>query len=334
MLTGRFEEELHRWGPDALDRRSTEGRSPVSLDEAEAYCRELARTHYENFSLASRLLPRRLRQHFYNVYAFCRWADDLSDELDGPERSLELLDWWRTELTACFAGVVQHPVFVALRQTIGEFEIPRQPFKDLLSAFAHDQRVQEYETFQDLLDYCRCSANPVGQLVLYLCGRYSERNVAWSDSICTGLQLANFWQDVSRDLESGRIYLPKEDYERFGYRHDQLVARVTNDAFLQLMRFEVDRAREFLLRGLPLVAELPGRLQVDIELFARGGLKILDRIRGIEYRVWDVRPVVTRWDRAGLFLCCAGRALLRRLGFSREPLRLRLEKARQSKAAR
>ena len=192
-------------------------------------------------------------------------------------------------------------MFVALSKTIREFEIPATPFEDLLSAFEQDQRVTEYETFADLRDYCRRSADPVGRLVLYLCRQYEEQNVAWSDSICTGLQLANFWQDVNRDLDIGRVYLPKEDCRRFGYAWDDLQNRVTNPAFLELMRFEVDRAREFLEAGLPLIPNLPGRLQVDIELFARGGLKILERIERIGYRVWDTRPVVTKLDVLKLF---------------------------------
>lgn len=303
-----FTAELERWGPAA--------ESSVSLAEAEAYCRRLATTHYENFPLVSWLLPRRLHQHFYNVYAYCRWADDLGDEIGDPERSLELLAWWREELAACYAGEPRHPVFVALRRSIDEFTIPRQPFLDLISAFEQDQRVREYDTFDQLRDYCRRSADPVGRLVLFLCRQHNERNVAWSDSICTGLQLANFWQDVSRDFDMGRIYLPREDYERFGYTRTDFDAHRTNTAFLELMRFEVERARQFLRGGLPLVPVLPGRLQVDIDLFARGGLKILERIERIDYRVWDRRPVVTKGDAVGLLCGAVLRACGRRLGLS------------------
>ena len=273
-----------------------------SLTEAEAYCRQLARCHYENFPIVSLLLPRRLHQHFYNVYAYCRWADDLGDEMGDPEQSLRLLAWWRSELHRCYAGEVRHPVFVALRGTIETFSIPRQPFEDLISAFEQDQRVREYETFEQLLDYCCRSANPVGRLVLYLCEQASERNFAWSDSICTGLQLANFWQDVRRDFEIGRVYLPRDDRQRFGYQEEDLHARRTTEAFRRLMQFEVDRAQRFLEDGLPLVEQLPGRLQMDIEMFARGGLRILERIRAIRYDVWAERPVLTRGDRIGLFV--------------------------------
>jgi squalene synthase HpnC len=305
-VTVSFPEDLTRWGP-------TSAEQTVSLPQAEQYCRQLATTHYENFPLVSWLLPRRLRQHFYNVYAYCRWADDLGDEVGDPRRSLELLGWWRGELADCYAGRARHPVFVALRPTIDEFAIPPQPFEDLLSAFEQDQRVRQYDTFDQLRDYCRRSADPVGRLVLYLCRQHHEPNLGWSDSICTGLQLANFWQDVSRDFDIGRVYLPREDRAQFGYHDDDLQARSTTPAFLELMRFEVNRARDFLRAGLPLVEHLPGRLQVDIDLFARGGLKILERIETICYRVWDRRPVVTKGDAARLLLACMGRAVRRSL---------------------
>lgn len=301
-------EQLGRWFPPDQSLAQT-----PSLDEALAYCRALATTHYENFPIASFLLPRRLHQHFYNVYAFCRWADDLGDELGDRQRSLRALRWWREELQACFAGSARHPVFVALRTTIQQFEIPIQPFDDLISAFEQDQTVTEYSNFADLRDYCRRSADPVGRIVLYLCGQFTEQHAAWSDSICTGLQLANFWQDVARDLKIPRIYLPSNDCQQFGYSHDELRAGVTNAAFLELMRFEVTRAREFLQSGLPLIERLPGRIQVDIDLFARGGLCILDRIEGIGYRVLEQRPVVRKSDVLKLLVASLGRALKRKL---------------------
>ena len=319
-----FRDDLLRWGSSVTsttsDERQTEPPSAPSLPEAEAYCRRLARSHYENFAVASWLLPRHLHQHFYNIYAYCRWADDLGDEIGDSKRSLELLKWWRSELCACYEGRVSHPVFVALRRTLDEYGIPREPFEDLISAFEQDQVVCDYQTFGELIDYCRRSANPVGRLVLYLCRAVSEENVRWSDSICTGLQLANFWQDVRRDWEAGRVYLPKEDRDRFDYRDQDLQQMVTNDAFRSLMKFEVERARDFLVSGLPLVSRLPGRLQVDIELFARGGLRILDRIEAIDYRVLERRPVVTRTDQVVLFVSCVGRALRRRFGSNRDVL--------------
>lgn len=301
-------QQIDRWYPP----RSVDQPYVVSLNEANAYCRELATGHYENFPLVSWLLPRNLHQHFYNVYAFCRWADDLGDEVGDQARSLELLAWWRTELQACFNGHVQHPVFVALKPTVEQFAIPTQPFDDLISAFEQDQTVTEYATFTQLLDYCTRSANPVGRLVLYLCESVSEQNFAWSDSICTGLQLANFWQDVARDFDIGRIYLPEEDRERFEVTSDTLRQRQSTVGFRELMEFEVNRARTFLIDGLPLVAQLPGRLQVDIDLFARGGLCILDRIERMRYRVLEQRPIVTKRDALGLLLVAIGRHVARR----------------------
>lgn len=314
-------DDLARWGPTAppID--------PISLEEAEAYCRQLTRSHYENFPVASLLLPRTLRQHFANVYAYCRWADDLGDETGDRQRSLELLAWWREGLDGCFQRVTDrdvgrignpsyerggvHPVFVALERTIAEFGIPREPFADLISAFEQDQHVRRHETFEQLLDYCRRSANPVGRIVLHLCRNVSDQTLAWSDSICTGLQLANFWQDVARDFEVGRVYLPAEDRRRFGYSDGDLEGRRTNEAFLQLMRFEVDRARDFLTAGLPLVGTMRGRMQVDIEMFIRGGLRILEEVETIGFRVWDQRPVVGKLQVASMFAACAARAVAR-----------------------
>jgi squalene synthase HpnC len=258
-----------------------------------------------------------LHQHFFNIYAYCRWADDLGDEVGEVARSRELLGWWREELNDCYAGRASHPVFVALLPTIREFEIPIEPFADLISAFQQDQMVHEYETFDDLCDYCRRSANPVGRLVLHLCRQATDDNFRWSDSICTGLQLANFWQDVSRDLDIGRVYLPQADCRRFGYSREDLHARRTTEPFLELMKFEVQRARQWLSpwrdQGLPELRPFPLRVQVDIELFARGGERILDRIARIGYRVWDQRPVVTRGDVLRLFAGCLWRGVRRRI---------------------
>jgi len=305
LMSSTFLEQLQEWGPESA-------KKTVSLSEAEAYCARLARTHYENFPLVSWMLPKKLHQHFYNVYAYCRWSDDLGDEVGDSARALELLNWWRGELEACFADQCRHPVFIALHGTVREFEIPITPFADLLSAFEQDQTVKRYRTFDELRDYCRRSADPVGRIVLHLCGQFNDQNAAWSDSICTGLQLANFWQDVARDFDIGRVYLPQEDRERFGYSDRDLEQRITNSSFIDLMTFEVQRARNFLLEGMPLIAQLPGRLQVDIELFARGGLKILDRIEAIGYRVWETRPVVTKLDAVKIFAGCLWRSGKRR----------------------
>jgi len=301
-------DQLAVWGPEAVA-------PAVTLAEAEAYSRKLATSHYENFPVVTWALPKALHQHFYNVYAFCRWADDLGDEIGDRDRSLALLGWWREELAACYSGRPRHPVFVALAPTIARFGIPQQPFADLISAFEQDQTVTDYETYTQLQDYCRRSADPVGRIVLYLCERFNDQNAAWSDSVCTGLQLANFWQDVSRDYDIGRVYLPREDRERFGYTDAALQSRTTNAEFLALMEFEVERARSLLQAGRPLIASMPGRLQVDIDLFIGGGLAILDEIEKIEFRVWERRPVVTKTRIGRLFLGAAVRGLLRTAGF-------------------
>ena len=306
-------DDLRRWSPGVIE-GSPQQTEPLSVADGEAYCRQLATSHYENFPLIARLLPRELRQPFFNVYAFCRWSDDLGDELADRELSSRLLAWWRGELARCWAGgEMTHPVFVALQRTAGEFTLDRQPFDDLLTAFEQDQRITSYNTFEELLGYCRNSANPVGRIVLRLCRCDDERSVELSDSVCTGLQLANFWQDVARDADIGRTYLPREDCERFGYSPDDLAHRVTNSAFLELMRFEVEKARELLLSVRELAPRLRGRLQVVIELFGEGGLKICDRVSEIGYRVWGQRPVVTKWDATGLLLKCLGRAIKRKV---------------------
>jgi squalene synthase HpnC len=271
----------------------------------------LTRGHYENFTVASLLLPRRLLRHFHAVYAYCRWADDLADEAGGGATALGLLRWWREELLRCYDGAPCHPVFVALRETIARFSIPPQPFLDLLVAFEQDQSVQRYDTFEQLLGYCRHSANPVGRLVLYLCESFDDERAALSDCICTGLQLANFWQDVARDFAISRVYLPRADCRRFGYTEDDLLAQRFTPAFAELLRFEVARARELFHQGLPLLERLPGDVRIDIELFARGGLAILRKIEALGYNVWRTRPVLTRWEKATLLLgACCRKALL------------------------
>src|SRR5262249_50421183 len=224
-----------------------------SLEEAQAYCQRLAKTHYENFSVATWFLPGKLRQHFYNVYAYCRISDDLSDEVGNPQQSLELLDQWERELNACYSGSPRHPVFVALKETVRRFGIPKHEFSDLLIAFRQDQTVTRFETFNDVLCYSRYSANPVGHLVLYLCGYSDRERQQLSDATCTALQLANFWQDVAVDYEKGRIYLPLEDLRRYGVTEEDIAHRRSTPQVIGLMKFEVERAREWVERGLPLV---------------------------------------------------------------------------------
>ena len=268
--------------------------SAPSLDEARAYCERLAKTHYENFSVATWFLPARLRQHFYNVYAYCRISDDLGDEVGNSQQSLELLDHWEAELNACYAGSPRHPVFVALQETVKQCGIPQHEFSDLLIAFRQDQTVTRYETFDDVLGYCRYSANPVGHLVLYLCGYSDAECQQLSDYTCTALQLANFWQDVVVDYQKGRIYLPLEDLRRFNISGDDIAQRRTTSQFLSLMKFEVERARDWFQRGLPLVQKVNRELAIDIELFSRGGQEILNAIERQGYDVLRQRPVISK----------------------------------------
>ena len=269
--------------------------------EAAAYCARLARSHYENFNVVSFLLPRELHQDFYNVYAYCRWSDDLADETGDRARSLELLRLWEEELENCYAGrPAPHPVFLALAGTVRRCDIPIQPFRDLLRAFVQDQQVGRYPTYEDLLGYCRNSANPVGRLVLYLCGYRDEERQRLSDFTCTALQLANFWQDVTVDYAKDRIYLPLEDLARFGCSEQQIARREFNPAFAGLMRFEVDRARDLFQKGLPLTGMVDSRLASDIELFSRGGLEILTMIEAQGYNVLAGRPVLSRFRKLRL----------------------------------
>src|SRR2546426_7517095 len=273
--------------------------------EAREYCRRLARTHYENFSVATWFLPSRLRQHFFNVYAYCRISDDLGDEVGDSTSSLQLLDQWEGELNACYDGHPRHPVFVALAETVRMFEIPRQEFADLLTAFRQDQTVSRFETFQDLLGYCRYSANPVGHLVLYLGGYRDNERQRLSDFTCTALQLANFWQDVSRDYGKGRIYLPLEDLQHYKVSERDIAATQNTASFCEMMRFEVERAREWFRRGLPLVKKVDPELAIDIELFSRGGQEILNAIERQGFAVLGRRPSTSKARKLALVMRAA-----------------------------
>ena len=280
-----------------------------SLPDAYSYCERLARSHYENFSVATWFLPKRLRQHFFNVYAYCRISDDLGDETGDPAASLQLLDQWESELEACYSGAPRHPVFVAMAGTVREFDIPKHEFSDLLTAFRQDQTVTRYQTFDDLLGYCRNSANPVGHLVLYLCGYRDPERQQLSDFTCTALQLANFWQDVSLDYEKGRIYLPLEDLRKHEVSEGEIAEKNNSPQFREMMRFEVRRARQWFERGLPLAGKVSRELAIDIELFSRGGQEILNAIEHQDYAVLGNRPAISK----GRKLALVARAALRKL---------------------
>jgi squalene synthase HpnC len=283
-----------------------------SVTEAERYTRWLATNHYENFHVASFLLPRRLHQDFYAVYAFCRWADDLGDEIGDSQESLRLLGWWREQLAAMYAGEASHPVFVALRGVVERRSIPQEPFADLIRAFVQDQTVQRYQTYAELLDYCRYSANPVGRLVLGLCGYSDAGRVRLSDATCTALQLANFWQDVTVDLAKDRIYIPLEALHRHGSSEEEVVARRATPAFRAAMREVVDRAQALFEEGLPLAGMVGRRLSLDLDLFSRGGMRVLEKIRELDYDVLSSRPAISRGERARLLLGAVARVAFRR----------------------
>jgi squalene synthase HpnC len=288
--------------PAAFVRSGEEVARRYSPAEAAAYTRWLATHHYENFHVVSFLLPRHLHQDFFNVYSYCRWADDLGDEIGDRTESLRLLDWWRAGLDDMYSGEAAHPVFVALGETVRRHSIPRQPFADLIEAFVQDQTVARYRDWAGLFGYCRNSANPVGRIVLYLCGYSDPQRQRLSDATCTALQLANFWQDVTVDLAKDRVYIPLDVMDRHGCTVDDLHARRFTPAFREVMRELVDRARALFLEGLPLIGMVDRRLALDLDLFSRGGLRVLQKIERCGYNVMAARPAISRAERVALLV--------------------------------
>jgi phytoene synthase len=296
--------------------------APLEVDSrwppgrAYEYCERLARSHYENFPVGSFLIPKQLRKHFYSIYAFARIADDFADEGYGEGHSererLDLLNEWRRMLAESLAGRAGHPVFVALSQTIAEFGLPPALFEDLLSAFAQDVTVRRYESFDELLDYCRRSANPIGRLILLLFGYRDDQRHQWSDDICTALQLANHWQDVGIDLDKDRIYLPHEDFSRFELTVEDLMRRQASEAFKRMMKFEVERARDIFARGKPLCTSVRGRLGLELRVVWLGGMRILQRNEENGYDVFAHRPVITAKDKLKIFFVAANKGAFRR----------------------
>jgi squalene synthase HpnC len=276
--------------------------NPPSLAEARAWCKQLAESHYENFHVASWFLPEALRPHFHAIYAYCRISDDLGDEVGDTAQSLALLDLWGRELDACYEGRVRHPVFVALAETIRECSIPKEPFADLLVAFRQDQLITRYQTMQDVLGYCRYSANPVGRLVLYVCGYADAERFRLSDATCSALQLANFWQDVRVDFGKDRVYLPQKDMQSFGVSDDTIAGGIPTSEFRALLRHEVDFARGLFEEGLPLIGMVGRDLALDLDLFSRGGLEILHAIERENYDVLSSRPEISKRTKLQLAL--------------------------------
>jgi squalene synthase HpnC len=281
-----------------------------SLEEAQAWCKRLAESHYENFHVATWFLPKALRPHFHAIYAYCRISDDLGDEVPDRSAALALLDLWGRELDACYEGRARHPVFVALAETIRACSIPKEPFADLLVAFRRDQTVTRYETMDDVFGYCRNSANPVGRLVLYACGEagpeVSEENLRLSDLTCTALQLANFWQDVRVDFAKGRVYLPQADMRVYGVTDETIRQGTATAEFRDLMRYEVEFTRSLFEQGLPLIGRVNRELALDLDLFSRGGLEILRAIERREFDVLSARPAISKRTKLSLALRALG----------------------------
>jgi len=274
-----------------------------ALEESLGYTKWMATGHYENFHVVSFLLPKHLHQDFYNVYAFCRWADDLGDEIGDTAESLRLLAWWRGELEAMYAGgETRHPVFTALRPTVEKHQLPVEPFANLITAFEQDQVVTRYANWDEVMAYCVNSANPVGRLVLGLGGYRDAERYALSDATCTALQLANFWQDVSVDLEKDRVYLPLDLLARHGVTVEDLFARRFTPGYAAAMKEACGVARGLFEQGLALPGMLDRRLALDVTLFSRGGMYILDKIEQRGYDTLTARPYISKGERVGLLL--------------------------------
>ena len=286
--------------------------TPSVSSEAEAFavCERLTKDHYENFSVAARLMPTELQKHFYSIYAFCRGVDDLGDEMDGDR--LAALHAWEAELGLAYAGKATHPYFIALQSTIKEFDIPREPFLRLIEANRRDQTITRHQTFEDVLEYCTYSANPVGHLVLYVLNHREPELHELSNFTCTALQLANFWQDVARDYDMGRIYIPQETLQQFGVTESDIAAKKPTDAFRAAMKFEVDRARGYFTRGLPLIDHIEGKAKIDIALFSAGGISVLNKIEQQNYDVLSHRPTLSKYEKVKMLASTYIRA---KLGF-------------------
>lgn len=272
----------------------------TSLDTAYALCEKLAKTRYENFTIASRFLPKSKRKYLYALYAFCRYVDDLGDELLGDR--LAALDNFEQEIHRCYKETPEHPYMIALQDTIRVFDIPKEPFLRLIQANRMDQSIMRYTSFADLESYCQNSANPVGHLVLYIFEyRDSERQYL-SDFTCTALQLTNFWQDIVRDLSKGRIYIPQEDLKCFGYSEEDLMAKIFNKPFRNLIEFQVERTRALFKEGAKLRCSLSGSLKFQSTLYTLGGMEVLNRIQKQKYDVLYKRPEVSKVTKTRLTL--------------------------------
>ena len=274
-----------------------------TVPQAFQFCERLTHEHYENFPVASLMVPREKRPYICAIYSFARIADDYADEpgLSTAERIDSLTDW-EEQLIDSYRGHVQHPVFVALQETVNRFEMPIELFSDLLAAFRSDVTTHRYETFDEVLGYCENSANPVGRIILLLFNYRSEATMELSDSICTALQLTNFWQDVSVDLEKDRVYIPLDDIREFGYSEEELLDRSYSPAFKDLMCFQVDRTQQMFQEGKPLLSQVGRDLNLELRLTWTGGMKILRKIEKDDYNVLSHRPKLSTFDKASLLI--------------------------------
>ena len=275
----------------------------ATVSSAFAYCGKITRRHYENFPVASKFIPAPLRPYVAAIYAFARTADDFADEGSlSPDERLAKLDEWETKLDRCFEGKADDPIFIALAETVSHFAIPKKLLADLLAAFRMDVTRSRFLTFDDLLHYCTHSANPVGRIVLHLFSSATDRLMVLSDNICTALQLANFWQDVAIDFSKGRVYIPLEDLQRFGYTEDDLGRKICDERFQRLLRFQVDRTQQYFEAGKPLLSEAPDELRWELRLTWFGGRTILKKIERADYDVFSQHHRITSMDKAGILL--------------------------------
>lgn len=288
-----------------------------TVEQAYAHCRELTIRHYENFPVGSWCVPRAMQRHYYSIYAFARTADDFSDERRDQPQQFALLDDWERRLRRCLDDPEDHPVFVALAQTMRECELPIEWLADLLQAFRMDVTVKRYATFDDVLGYCRYSANPVGRLILALFGYRDAERQRQSDAICTALQLANFWQDVAIDLKKDRIYVPLEDQARFGASEETLRQHELTEAVRELLAYQVERTWRLFAEGAPLPSSVGRRLGWELRCVWWGGTRILERIAANGYDVFRRRPTLTTTDKLGMvFRALTSQPLERRMAAS------------------
>jgi len=278
----------------------------LNVAESYEYCERITRAHAENFPVGSLLVPKNRRRHIYSIYAFARTADDIADEgyEDGinTERRLAALDDWERKLEACYRGEASHPVFIALSVTARELQLPPGLFRDLLSAFRQDVVKRRYANFDELLDYCSRSANPIGRLMLLLFDYRDERYHRLADEITTGLQLTNFWQDVAVDIMKDRIYLPENEMKHFGVSSEDLRERRFNGGYAALLKFQVERTKDFFDRGSPLPHLLRGRIALEVRLTLLGGMRILEKIVEQGYDTLNGRPKLQTRDKIGLIV--------------------------------